>query len=181
MREIESLIDPLRDTGEVKSTFAIVGQGGQDNRGFIVVTLADWAERSRGQDEIAAELQAKLRNVIGVRIFAMQPNSLGIRGAGQGLSFALVGDDYGKLAEVARDLVAQMEADPRYGAVSGLATTPPSRSCSSRSTAHGPRILASISTAWARPCRPCWTAAPWAPCSSRTTASTSVWSRPPIR
>ncbi len=126
MRQIEALVEPLRETGEVKSIFAIAGQGGSDNRGFIVVTLADWADRSRSQQEIAAGLQDGLRDVIGVRAFAMQPNSLGIRGAGQGLSFALVGDDYGRLAEVAKTLVARMEEDPRYGQVRlGYDTTQP--------------------------------------------------------
>ena len=125
MREIEALIEPLRASGEVTSVFAIAGTGG-DNRGFIVVTLADWAERTRSQQEIAAEVSAGLRGVIGVRAFAIQPNSLGIRGAGQGLSVALVGDDYDKLAEVARELVAQMEKDPRFGQVRlGYDTTQP--------------------------------------------------------
>ena len=126
MREIEALVDPLRASGEVKSVFAIVGRGGQDSRGFIVVTLANWAERSRSQQEIAAELNAGLRKVIGVRTFAIQPNSLGIRGAGQGLSVALVGDDYGRLADVARVLVERMEQDPRFGQVRlGYDTTQP--------------------------------------------------------
>ncbi|MDQ2066131.1 efflux RND transporter permease subunit [Xinfangfangia sp. CPCC 101601] len=117
MREIEALVEPLRASGEVTSVFAIAGQGGSDNRAFIMVTLADWADRSRSQQEIAAELQAGMAGVIGVRAFAMQPNSLGIRGAGQGLSFALVGDDYGRLADVAKELVDQMEQDPRFGQV----------------------------------------------------------------
>ena len=126
MRQIEALVEPLREAGEVTSIFAIAGQGGSDNRGFIVVTLANWADRSRSQKEIAAELEQGLRDVIGVRAFAMQPNSLGIRGAGQGLSFALVGDDYARLAEVAKTLVAQMEEDPRYGQVRlGYDTTQP--------------------------------------------------------
>ncbi|AZL60157.1 efflux RND transporter permease subunit [Tabrizicola piscis] len=126
MREIEALVEPLRASGEVKSVFAIAGSGGQDNRGFIVVTLADWADRTRSQQEIAAELNAGLRGVIGVRTFAIQPNSLGIRGAGQGLSVALVGDDYGRLADVARTLVEQMEQDPRFGQVRlGYDTTQP--------------------------------------------------------
>jgi HAE1 family hydrophobic/amphiphilic exporter-1 len=126
IRQIEALVEPMRLSGEVTSVFAIAGQGGSDNRGFIVVTLADWADRARSQQEIAAEVQAGLRNVIGVRAFAIQPNSLGIRGAGQGLSFALVGDDYGALADVARALVSQMEADPRFGQVRlGYDTTQP--------------------------------------------------------
>jgi hypothetical protein len=40
MREIEALADPLRASGEVVSVFSIAGMGGQDNRGFVVVTLA---------------------------------------------------------------------------------------------------------------------------------------------
>lgn len=126
MREIEALVEPLRLSGEVKSIFAVAGQGGSDNRGFVMVTLADWADRTRSQQEIATELQAGLSKIIGVRAFAMQPNSLGIRGAGQGLSFALVGDDYDRLADVAKALVENMEQDPRYGQVRlGYDTTQP--------------------------------------------------------
>lgn len=126
MREIEALVEPLRASGEVTSVFAIAGMGGSDNRGFIVVTLANWADRTRSQQAIADELNGKLRGVIGVRTFAIQPNSLGIRGAGQGLSVALVGDDYGRLAEVARTLVDRMEKDPRFGQVRlGYDTTQP--------------------------------------------------------
>lgn len=126
MREIEARVEPLRATGEVTSIFAIAGQGGQDNRGFIVVTLADWADRTRSQQEIAAEVNAGLRDIIGVRTFAIQPNSLGIRGAGQGLSVALIGDDYTRLAEVARAMVERMEEDGRFGQVRlGYDTTQP--------------------------------------------------------
>lgn len=126
MREIEALVEPLRASGEVTSVFAIAGMGGQDSRGFIVVTLADWADRTRSQQEIAEEITAGVRGVIGVRTNAIQPNSLGIRGAGQGLSMALVGDDYGEMAEVARALVDRMEEDPRFGQVRlGYDTTQP--------------------------------------------------------
>jgi HAE1 family hydrophobic/amphiphilic exporter-1 len=125
MREIEALVEPLRTSGEVTSVFAIAGTGG-GSRGFMVITLADWADRDRSQQEISDELTAGLRSIVGIRAFAIQPNSLGIRGAGQGLSFALLGDDYGDLAEVARSLVEKMEEDPRFGQVRlGYDTTQP--------------------------------------------------------
>ncbi|MFN7598162.1 MAG: efflux RND transporter permease subunit, partial [Cereibacter sp.] len=90
MRDIEALLEPLRASGEVTNVFAIAGQG-SDSRGFMVISLADWAKRSRSQQEIAAGITAQLRGIIGIRAFAIQSNSLGIRGAGNGLSFAVVG------------------------------------------------------------------------------------------
>ncbi len=117
MRQIEALLEPLRASGEVTNVFAIAGSGGQGARGFMVITLADWARRSRSQQEIVAGINAGLRGIIGIRAFAIQPNSLGIRGAGQGLSFALVGDDYATLAEAGRALVARMEENPAFGQV----------------------------------------------------------------
>lgn len=126
MAEIEAILAPYRERGEVVSVFANAGQGG-DNQGFMVATLADWAEREgRSQQDIAAEINASLRGVIGVRAFAIQPNSLGIRGAGQGLSFAVVGDDYAALADAARALVDAMEENPAFGQVRlGYDTTQP--------------------------------------------------------
>ncbi|MDZ7603013.1 MAG: efflux RND transporter permease subunit, partial [Hoeflea sp.] len=46
--------------------------------------------------------------------FAIQPNSLGIRGAGNGLQFAFVGNSYDRLAEVAGEMVDLLEQDPRF-------------------------------------------------------------------
>jgi HAE1 family hydrophobic/amphiphilic exporter-1 len=117
LRQIEALVEPLRAAGEVTNVFAIGGMGGQGHRGFMVLTLADWAVRARSQQAIVAELNAGLRGVLGIRAFAIQPNSLGIRGAGQGLSFALIGDDYAELAAAGRALVGRMEENPAFGQV----------------------------------------------------------------
>ena len=116
MREIEAVIEPLRESGEVTSTFSITGFG-TGNGGFMVMSLADWDERARSQQEIVAEINDKLRQVIGVRAFAFQPNSLGIRGAGRGLTFAVTGNDYGQLAVVSERLVERMSEDPAFGQV----------------------------------------------------------------
>lgn len=114
MREVEERLAPLRAGGEVTNMFLISGMGGQANRGLVVLTLAPWGERARGQAEIVAEVNAALRQVVGVQAFAMQPNSLGIRGAGQGLRFAVLGPDYAQLAQEAEGLVAQLQADPAF-------------------------------------------------------------------
>ncbi|MGC9417430.1 MAG: efflux RND transporter permease subunit [Rhodovulum sp.] len=116
MRVIEEAAAPLRETGEITSVFAIAGFGA-DNRGFMVFRLADWDERARSQDEIVREINGKLRQIVGVRAFAIQPNSLGIRGAGRGLSFAITGYSYERLAEMSETLVARMEENPAFGDV----------------------------------------------------------------
>lgn len=114
MRRIEQLVEPLRESGEIVATFANVGQGGSTSRGFMVMSLAPWGERTRTQAEISADINARLREVPGVRAVTMQPNSLGIRGAGSGLQFAIVGQDYDELGQAAGRIIAQMESDPRF-------------------------------------------------------------------
>ena len=77
--------EALRASGEVIGLFSIAGSGGSDNSGFMIFTLAPWDERARGQAEIVGDIDRAARAVVGVQAYALQPNSLGIRGAGQGL------------------------------------------------------------------------------------------------
>ncbi|MER8809196.1 efflux RND transporter permease subunit [Mesorhizobium australicum] len=114
MQKIERLIQPMRDSGEIRSTFENAGQNGSYNSGFMVMTLAPWDERSRGQQEIMAEISRLTRQVPSVRIFPVQPNSLGIRGAGNGLQFALVGNDRKALGDAAVKIIAEMQKDQRF-------------------------------------------------------------------
>jgi len=114
IRQIERLVQPLRDSGELTGTFASAGQQGQNNNGFMVLTLAPWDKRERSQQQIVAEVSSLLRQVPGARITSVQPNSLGIRGAGSGLQFAIAGTDYKELGDAANRIVAEMEKDPRF-------------------------------------------------------------------
>ncbi|MEP3439586.1 MAG: efflux RND transporter permease subunit [Hoeflea sp.] len=117
MTEIERLVAPLRDSGEVQNIFAIAGNGGSANSGFMVLSLAPWSERARPQSEIVADLNRAVATVPGLRAFAIQPNSLGIRGAGNGLQMAFVGNNYDELAGVAQQMVGKLEQDPRYSQI----------------------------------------------------------------
>ncbi|TMM54046.1 efflux RND transporter permease subunit [Sulfitobacter sabulilitoris] len=116
MQEIEDAVAPLQASGEITNVFSITGFGA-DNRGFMVFTLAKWDQRARPQSAIVGEINGKLRQIIGVRAFAIQPNSLGIRGAGRGLSFAITGDNYDQLAQVSQTLVERMQDNPAMGQV----------------------------------------------------------------
>jgi len=115
--KIESLLDPIVEKGEAQNLFSIAGFGGSTNSGFMVMTLAPWGERSRSQQEIVAEVNAGLRTIPTVRAFAIQPNSLGIRGAGSGLQVAIAGNSYEELSKTADALVQALEQDARFGRV----------------------------------------------------------------
>ena len=114
---IEQLIQPLRDSSEIENTFAITGLGGSSNRSFMVMTLAPKSERERSQQDIVQQINGLLRSVPGVQAFAIQPNSLGIRGGGQGLRFALTGDNFERLGEQAQSIVDVLNDDGRFGRV----------------------------------------------------------------
>ena len=114
IREIERRIQPLRESGEVVATFASAGSQGSGNSGFMALTLAPWDQRTRTQQEILADVQQRIQSVRGVRAFAFQPNSLGIRGAGSGLQFAIVGNNYGELNAAATKVVEALDNDPRF-------------------------------------------------------------------
>ncbi|NRQ15392.1 efflux RND transporter permease subunit [Ensifer sesbaniae] len=114
MRRIEDGLQPLVKSGEIDNIFSISGQGGSVNSGFMVLTLASWEKRDRTQQEIVADINKVTARIPSVRVFAMQPNSLGIRGAGSGLQVALVGNDYNKLGDAAAKLVRQMEDSGRF-------------------------------------------------------------------
>ncbi|MGB3832954.1 MAG: efflux RND transporter permease subunit [Mesorhizobium sp.] len=114
MRRIEQLIQPLRESGEIESTFESAGNNGAYNTGFMVITLAPWEQRSRSQQEIMAQISNLAKDIPSLRIFPIQPNSLGIRGAGNGLQFALVGNDRKALGEAADRIIDAMRDDPRF-------------------------------------------------------------------
>lgn len=114
---IEQLIQPLRESGEIENTFAITGLGSSSNRSFMVMTLAPKESRARSQQQIVNQINGLLRTVPGVQAFAIQPNSLGIRGGGQGLSFALTGNNYTRLGAQAQAIVDALNDDGRFGRV----------------------------------------------------------------
>ena len=105
MRVLEEKLQPLLASGEVQNLFSVTGMGGSKNSGFMVLTLAKWDERARNQNDIVGDVNRIAQSVPTVQAFAIQPNSLGIRGGGNGLQVALVGNDYPALSAGAQLLV----------------------------------------------------------------------------
>jgi hydrophobe/amphiphile efflux-1 (HAE1) family protein len=113
---VEQVLAPYKASGEITHVLSSIGNGGA-NRAMVVAALAPWDERERTQQEIQAELQQKMGNIAGLRVSLMGANSLGIRGGGQGLRFAIVGPNYDKLSDTALKLVNKMEQLPDFRSV----------------------------------------------------------------
>lgn len=108
---IEAILAPYVEAGEMESVLAVIGTWGRSNRAFIAAPLVDWAERERDQQTIVAEINRRLGSVVGVSARAISPNSLGIRGGGQGLRIAVLGEDYDAITDTGLALVDALRRD----------------------------------------------------------------------
>ena len=107
-RQIEELLQPLVENGEAGSMYTLVGNW-DPNRSFISMTLADWGQRDRSQQEIANELRGKLAAIPGARVGIWGGNSLNLRTWGSGLRLALLGNDYDEIFEAAKIYATAIE------------------------------------------------------------------------
>ncbi|TCL75021.1 efflux RND transporter permease subunit [Rhizobium sp. BK251] len=114
LQRVEEYLQPLVDSGDIRNIFSISGQGGSANSGFMVLTLAPWSERDRTQAEIVADINRAAYRVPALRGNAISSNSLRIRGAGNGLQMALVGNDHEALTAAAAKLVQAIDATGQY-------------------------------------------------------------------
>lgn len=111
VERVERVLQGYVKSGEATSVLSLIGRGGS-NQAFIIMQLAPWSARARSQQAIQAELRRRLGGVPSLRIGMRFSNSLGIRGAGTGLNFAVVGSDYGRMAEAAEKLAAALAQNP---------------------------------------------------------------------
>jgi HAE1 family hydrophobic/amphiphilic exporter-1 len=125
MTEIERLVAPLRDSGEVQNVFAIAGTGGSSNNGFMVLTLAPWGERAGpGRDRRRIN-----RASSPCRACAPLPSSptawafAAPATACNSPSSATATTNWPKSAQ---QMVEKLEQDPRFRQI-GFPTRPPSR------------------------------------------------------
>ena len=109
--QIEAILQPYLDNGEVTSLFTIIGRW-DPNRISVTATLADWAERDRSQQQIMAELRGPLSQIPGSRVSVFGRGSLDMRGSSRGgIQIALTGRDYGEIYEAALALEEVIDTD----------------------------------------------------------------------
>src|SRR6185312_10113900 len=112
-QKVENVLAAYKQTGEVTDVLSSIGNGGVNNA-RVIASLAPWSDRKRTQQQIQAELQKKLADIPGLRVSLQTANSLGIRGGGQGLRFAIVGPSYDKLSDTAVKLIGKLEELPAF-------------------------------------------------------------------
>ncbi|MEM9263250.1 MAG: efflux RND transporter permease subunit, partial [Pseudomonadota bacterium] len=114
VRRIENRLQPYVDEGEGASVISINGARGQI-QSFVILILKDWSERQTPLIQFEREVRSFLQTVPGASAFVTGGNSLGIRGAGRGLQFAVAGDDYETAATAAEAVVAKLRASESFG------------------------------------------------------------------
>ncbi|MEL6375143.1 MAG: efflux RND transporter permease subunit [Pseudomonadota bacterium] len=117
MEWAERLLRPHVESGLITTLDTISGAY-DPNRGRIIAPLKPWSERSVGEGELVRALNAELRKLPGARARIYRGNSLGLRNAGGGLKFALIGANYDVLAQAAQKFRAAMERElPKIASV----------------------------------------------------------------
>ncbi|MAP95564.1 MAG: multidrug transporter AcrB [Ponticaulis sp.] len=107
--ELEAVLQPYLDSGEIVSLFTTVGRW-DPNRVGITAELAPWEERERSQDDIVNEVRRPLGQIPGVRASAFGRGSLSFGGRGrEGLQVALTGPDYETIYQATRKLADAVE------------------------------------------------------------------------
>ncbi len=106
--EVERVLQPYLDSGEIESTFSIVGRY-DPNRVRVTAQLADWDDRDRSQTEIVEELNEPLQEIPGSRTNARGRGTLSFGGGGDGLEVALTGPEYAMIFESATALATAID------------------------------------------------------------------------
>ncbi len=117
MLGLEPILKEYADNGEVES-FLISAPGfggGSFNSGNASLILKDWSKRDRSADEIAQEINGKLRNQTGAQVNASTPGAFqrgGGGGGSTGVEFIVTGAEYGPLFDWLQPIMEAAQANP---------------------------------------------------------------------
>ncbi|MGH7229791.1 MAG: efflux RND transporter permease subunit [Nitrospiraceae bacterium] len=112
VRDIEAA---LTHVPEIESYLTWVATGNRPtfvNRAGIRVTLKDWQERERSQQDIAAEVSTKLAQMPGLQASVVQPRSLAYGSGKTPVQFIVGGASYEELGKSVDTLVEALKGNP---------------------------------------------------------------------
>ncbi|SDO29321.1 multidrug efflux pump [Lutimaribacter pacificus] len=108
-REVEALMQPLRDAGVIESVFTFTGWGNRAWRSFVVFRLAPWEEREMSASDVAGEIGPKMADVTRARGFPSTPAGLGLRGNSTPVRVVVSGPDFNSVKDWASALLERAE------------------------------------------------------------------------
>ncbi len=106
--QVERVLRRYLDSGEIRSTFSIVGRY-DPNRVRVTAQLADWGDRDRSQTEIVESLNDPLQDIPGSRANARGRGTLSFGGGGEGIEVALTGAEYDAIYDSAQALATAID------------------------------------------------------------------------
>jgi multidrug efflux pump len=106
-RQVEGI---LAETDDLEMNIGIVGFGGRVSGGLVFTRMVDWAERTRGVQDVIAEVQPKFFGIPGIFAFANNPPAFG--GFGSPVQFVVRHPDYYQLAGAMDTLVTRARQIP---------------------------------------------------------------------
>jgi multidrug efflux pump len=95
---VNQILDLVQDVPETRALFAATAFGGATNSAFVGFAFKDWADRTRSQKELQADIQGRLSKVAGVEAFVFAPPTL--PGSGGGLPISMVVRSTGDASQV---------------------------------------------------------------------------------
>jgi Cation/multidrug efflux pump len=116
LAQVEAILAEEVERGNARRVIARTGGfgGGDVNSGVVFMPLVLWDEREESAPQIIQRVQQRTADIPGVRIFAMQPPSLGVRGAGRPLQVVIGGPEYSQLVEWRDRIMARVaQENPR--------------------------------------------------------------------
>ncbi len=116
-KEIEKIIS---NNPSVERYFCAIGGfgGGESNTAFLFVTLKDFKERSKSQDEIVEELRADLKKVEGAKAFIPSGGSSFLGGGrSYAVSFGVRGANWDRLVGLSGEIEKAMTASGKFSDV----------------------------------------------------------------
>jgi multidrug efflux pump len=112
-RQVERILEPLRQSGEIAAVFTFTGSQGRAFRSFVVLRFAPWNERDRTVAEMIREIAPGMNDVTVARGQATTPAGLGLRGSSTPVRVVVGGPDFESVKEWAAMLLAKAEQNPR--------------------------------------------------------------------
>ena len=111
-RQVEALLVPHVESGEIATVFTFTGWGGRAWRSFVVFRLAPWEDRDRPVADLVAELAPQMGRVTIARGFPVTPAGLGLRGSSTPVRVVIGGPDFESVKEWAAEFLARAESVP---------------------------------------------------------------------